>query len=429
MQKIILLLKMAARNIVKYGRRSVQSAAAVFLGVFFVGLAGAFMSGFASGITRELITEGGHVVITAPGYAERREMMPLNRLIPGVEAARRELANAAPGVNAFASLYAPGLVSRGGKPEDTLEGESTTVLCAGIMPFAAGIANPAVSSVRDRVKAGRFFGPAGDRGIVLSDKTATTIGAVPGNTVIFLCSDAFGSFSMIELPLLGVFSADAFAGEFSCLMDLESLQSATGAADEAAQITAYAIDGAGALLEPRKAAAPVRAIEAKAIGMGLAAERWDAASGSVTAMINFVGVFMVISYVLFGVVAVVGIMNSILLSVQDRVRDFGTLRAIAFSGNGVSAIIIVEALLLGAGASLLGTLAAWGVSGYFQVHCIDLSYMSEVTAAYPAEIRTVTDPLQFLLSFVAGALIPVIASLYPVGMIRKMSIREALGFV
>ena len=432
-----LFIKMAARNLVKYGRRSAQSAAAIFLGIFFVALAGAFMSGFSFRIIQDFIAAQGHIVVTAPGYAERREMMPLNRLIQGAEAARLRFESAAPGVSAFASLYAAGLVSKGGKPE-TVPGEaaasgnteSTAVLCAGVMPYAAGAANPAFDSVRGGVTSGRFFGGSGDRGIVLSETTAMDIGAEPGDMVIFLCADAYNSFNMIELPLLAVFAGDEYSREFSCIMDLESMQLATGVEDAAAQIAAYAMNDGGMPLEPRNAASRVAAVETAAAGLGLSPERWDSASGTIASMIAFLDAFIVITYVLFAVVAVVGIMNSILLSVQDRVRDFGTLRAIAFTGRGVSAIIAMETLLLGAFASLLAVLAAWGASAYFERHGIPLGNMLEgVWSSYPAELNTRTDLRQLFMSFAAGTLIPILAALYPMGMIRKMSIREALGFV
>lgn len=437
MRGMTLYLKMAARNIIKYGRRSLQSAAAIFFGVFFVALMGAFMAGLAARISQDFITGEGHVVAMAPGYAERRDMMPLNRLVGGAGAACQALRSAAPGIVAFASLYAPGLVSRGGRPGDArMAGDpaaadgSAAVLCAGVMPYFEGAVNPALGSVRQRLTAGRFFEKSGQRGMILSDKKASAIGASPGDTVIFLCSDKFSSFSLIELTLLAVFSGDEFSAEYTCLMDLASLQLVTGAEDEAAQIAAFAVDAGGSPLEARKAAEPVRALEARAVELGLAAERWDAASGVMTSMLSFLDTFMVIAYVLFAIVAVVGITNSILLSVQDRMRDFGTLRAIAFTGGGVCAIIAVETLLLGAGASFLGTLAAWGASAYFQSHGIPIAHLaSEVGAAFPAELNTVTEPLRLLTSFTAGTLIPVLAALYPMELVRKMSVREALGFI
>jgi hypothetical protein len=106
----------------------------------------------------------------------------------------------------------------------------------------------------------------------------------------------------------------------------------------------------------------------------------------------------------------VGIMNSILLSVQDRIRDFGTLRAIAFTGHGASAIIAVEALLLGACASFLAVMAAWGVSAYFERHGIPLGNALEgVWSSYPSELNTRTDFRQLIMSFAAGTIIPVLA--------------------
>ena len=437
MRNIALFVKMAARTMVKNRRRSAQSAAAVFIGVFFVALAGAFLSGFAFRITQDFVTAGGHVVVMAPGYAERREMMPLNRLIPRAGEAAQALGSAAPDVSAFASLYAAGLVSEGGEPEDAAgdgaalpENRSEGVLCAGVTPYAANGINPALESLRDRIASGRFFDGPGERGIILSDTKASAIGVEPGNTVIFLCSDAFGSFSMIELPLLAVFTADEYSEEFSCLIDLGSMQQVTGAEDAAAQIALYAMDGAGQPLEPRDAEATVRAVEAAAIGLGLSPERWDTASGTIGAMVGFLDAFMAIAYVLFAVVAVVGITNSILLSVQDRIRDFGTLRAIAFTGRGVSAIIAMEALLLGACASFLAVLAAWGASAFFERHGIPMGQlMKGVWSAFPTELNTRTNVGQLLGSFAAGTIIPVLAALYPMGMVRKMSIREALGFV
>jgi ABC-type antimicrobial peptide transport system permease subunit len=48
---------------------------------------------------------------------------------------------------------------------------------------------------------------------------------------------------------------------------------------------------------------------------------------------------------------------------------------------------------------------------------------------FPAELNTAVDPLRLLVSFAAGALIPVLAALYPMAMVARMSIREALRFV
>ena len=430
MRTLVLFVKMAARNAAKYRRRSVQSAAAIFLGVLFVALAGAFLAGFAFRLTQNFIERQGHVVVTAPGYAERSEMMPLDRLIPRAVEARASIESAAPGTTAFPALYAPGLVSRGGPSDETAPGESEGVVCAGVTPWSVDAINPALGSVHRRITSGRFFEGPADPGMILADTTAAAIGVSPGDRVIFLGSDVYGSFSMIELPLLAVFAADEYAEEWSCVVDLPSLQAVTGTGDAAAQMAVYATDTDGIPLEPRAAAGSVRSVEAAAGALGLVARPWDAASGSISAMMGFLDSFMVIAYVLFAVVAIVGITNSILLSVQDRIRDFGTLRAIAFTSGGVSTIIAVEALLLGACASFLAVLAAGGASLYFEHHGIPMGrFLQGVWTSFPSELTTLTNPVQLLVSFAAGTLTPVLAALYPAGVVRAMSIRQALGFV
>ncbi len=435
--KTALFVKMAARNILKYRRRSLQSAAAIFLGVFFVMLAGAFISGMSADMITNFITMEGHAVVRTSGYAERREMMPLDRLIPRSEEARKAFRSEAPRVNAFASLFAPGLVSKGGKPGEepdapgVSESQSAVVLCAGVMPFDEGAFNPALDDVRKKLTAGRFFQGSSDRGMVLSGKAASTIGVSPGDTVIFLCSDKYDSFNMIELPLLGVFRMDEYSAEFSCVMDLPSMQVVTGVEDEAAQIAVYAMDREGVPTPPSQAEGAVHAAASKAVGLGLELEPWNDASKSTAAIMGFLDASMAIMYVMFAVVAVVGITNSILLSVQDRIRDFGTLRAISFTGSGVTAIIAVEATLLGMAASLLGAFLAWGISAYFQLHGIPLPHNIGAIqpGLYPQVIRPVMEPGRLLAGIVVGTLVPLLAALPPMLMVKKMSIREALAFL
>ncbi len=111
----------------------------------------------------------------------------------------------------------------------------------------------------------------------------------------------------------------------------------------------------------------------------------------------------------------VGITNSILLSVQDRVRDFGTLRAIAFTGGGIGAIIAFEAILLGLAASLIGGFSAWGISAYFQFHGIPLPHNLNAIQPgfYSQVIRPFMDPGELLTGIVVRTLIPLLAALPP----------------
>ncbi len=237
MRSLALFLRMAVRNMATYKRRSLQTAVTVFLGIFFVALADAFMVGFAAGITRDFITEGGHVVAAAPGYAERREMMPLDRLIAGADRAAEVLRAVRKDIRVFASLGAAGLVTRGARPADpvTEQTESSVVLCVGVAPEPSGSPNPATDQVRKRMESGRFL-TGTEPGMVLARKTAQEIGAGVGDMVVFLCSDKYSGFSAIELPLVGVVDSDSSFAGVTCYVDLESMRTVLGAPGEAAQL-------------------------------------------------------------------------------------------------------------------------------------------------------------------------------------------------
>lgn len=57
--------------------------------------------------------------------------------------------------------------------------------------------------------------------------------------------------------------------------------------------------------------------------------------------------------------AILGILNTMLMSVLERTRDFGILRAIGWSRRRVIRLILLEALALSAGSAALGVVAAW----------------------------------------------------------------------
>jgi putative ABC transport system permease protein len=61
-------------------------------------------------------------------------------------------------------------------------------------------------------------------------------------------------------------------------------------------------------------------------------------------------------------VAAIGITNTMLMSVLERVREIGIMKALGARDSQVQAIFLMEGALIGAVGSLLGLAAAWGVS-------------------------------------------------------------------
>jgi putative ABC transport system permease protein len=64
------------------------------------------------------------------------------------------------------------------------------------------------------------------------------------------------------------------------------------------------------------------------------------------------------------VIGAIGMLNTMVMSVAERVRELGVLRAIGWPRRRVMSLIVCEALLLGAGGAIIGVLAAMALT-YF----------------------------------------------------------------
>ncbi len=100
--------------------------------------------------------------------------------------------------------------------------------------------------------------------------------------------------------------------------------------------------------------------------------------------------------------SLVGMLNTMLMSVSERTREFGVLRAIGWKRARMVWMIVGESLLMGVAGALLGGIAAWALVGL-------LSGWGRTSLLVPERIA-----LSALLPAVVGAVLAaVVGSLYP----------------
>ena len=128
------------------------------------------------------------------------------------------------------------------------------------------------------------------------------------------------------------------------------------------------------------------------------------------------------------VVAGVGIMNTMLTSLMERVREIGILKALGMQKRTVLGIFLNEALIIGLLGSVFGIL-----TGSALALSIDQLGLLEnfTTGTYNTvlgeiSIRPVFDISLFIYSFIFGISISVIFGLYPAWRAAKMNPVEAL---
>jgi len=115
------------------------------------------------------------------------------------------------------------------------------------------------------------------------------------------------------------------------------------------------------------------------------------------------------------VVAGLGMVNTLSMSVLERVREIGVLRATGMSSRQVWGMVVIEAGLLGLASALVGALVGVGVG-------------SLLVAWSSSGLFGAFEPpwLSIVLAVLFGVLISIAAAIYPAGLASRQSMVQAL---
>jgi hypothetical protein len=120
-------------------------------------------------------------------------------------------------------------------------------------------------------------------------------------------------------------------------------------------------------------------------------------------------------------VTVIGIANSMLMSVTERFRDIGTMRCLGALSSFVRTLFLVEAAFMGGVGGTLGALAG----ALFTLVTYLVPYGAALVLGAVAE-RPVELALAALVAVVSGVLLSLLAALYPASAAARMVPADAL---
>ena len=124
--------------------------------------------------------------------------------------------------------------------------------------------------------------------------------------------------------------------------------------------------------------------------------------------------------------AAVGIVNAMLMSVHERTREIGTIRAMGMRRDGVVRLFLLEGLALGIVAAALGVLVGGAMVLYWagvgiRMNTVTLAWLAGGDFLYPRlELPSVVR------AAVAIIAISTLASIYPAYAASRLEPREAL---
>jgi putative ABC transport system permease protein len=114
------------------------------------------------------------------------------------------------------------------------------------------------------------------------------------------------------------------------------------------------------------------------------------------------------------IIALFGIVNTLILSIVERTREIGMLRAVGMSRRQLASMVRIEALVV----ALLGTLVGMGFGLVVAFALIRPILNDGLTASFPL--------VQMVLILVVGIVLGVVASLVPAWRANRMNILDSL---
>jgi putative ABC transport system permease protein len=400
-----MLLSIAVRNLIRQRTRALLTLASVGIGVVSLILAAGFIDDILFQLREATIhSQLGHFEVFAPGYVDAGRREPLAHTLADSRAAI-EAMRAIPGVATIAPrLSFSGLLSNGRA--------DATVIIEGIDPGAEAAIGTAVTTI-----AGKSLEAASGPAVVVGEGVAHALKLRIGATVTVLASTREGALNTMDAPLAGIFR--------SPFKDYDERAVRIRLRDAQDLVASDSVNSLAVLLRPGASVDEAVSTAQRALPPGRYDVRpwWELADFYQGTASLYRRQFMVLLTIVAAMV-LLGVANSVNMSLHERQSEFGTVRALGYGAGAVFRQIIVESAVLGAAAALLGIvlglLLAWAISAIG----IDMPPPPNSDIGYRAAIRVSFSNVA--LAAAIGVLAAVIGALLPARRLSRMPIVDAL---
>ncbi len=349
--------KLSWRNIWRNPRRTTVILTAIVIGVWTMLVMAALMRGISEGMIRNAVsTMTGDIQIHAKGY---RSDPVVDHSIADIPQLKQALSAALPEGSHYAFRVRVNAVVNNAR-------HSGGMTMAGIVPADEA----KVSFIGpDAAVEGRYLTEEDKNGILIGRALADKFETRLGNKLVLMSQDATGEIASRAFRIIGIYKAEMEATEKQFgFVNINAARKMLKLGNGISEVCIALPDGHDA--------GPTAAALKAALDDGFEVHTWREILSAVTAYLELFDGFMVLWYVVIFIAMGFGIVNTTLMSVFERMREFGVLKALGMKPLWIVRGVLAESffmLLLGAA---LGNLLSVATTAAFAANGIDLSSLA-----------------------------------------------------
>lgn len=421
------ILKMATRNLARFGRRTLLTSTLITLGIvsvlLFVSVAGSFKAMMIGQFTDAVL---GHLEVHRRGYVASIDTLPLNlNMQPEMLEKIGQALKASAEIEAYSERVKLGAMFSNFT-------ETTSIRINGIDPVREVATTPLLPG---RIIEGSKTGPLLNPGeILIPVLLARGMKVKTGDTVVLVATNREGSVNGKTFTVRAILESVTGPSGRDGYIRIEDARGLLRMAQpEVSEIAIRLRNPAqldrvhAQLSQELTGAAPgpkSGGMADKGGGSGLEVHTWASLSpfSNIANMIDLLTIFIKIMLVS---IVLISVMNVMVMAVYERVREIGTISAIGTPPGRILSLFLTEGLLLGLGGTALGIVISIGAIYALNVWKLTFDFGQQQGLVLSPAIGA-TDVAIIAAMVVLMALL---ASLQPAWKASRMDPVRALGHV
>jgi len=395
------MIQFILKGILRDKNRSLLPIIIVALGVTLT----VFLSGYLAGVFQDIIHqnarfETGHVKIMSRAFAENKEQMPIDLALLEVDELQVSLTKSYPEVEWVKRIKFGGLLDIADEKGNT-KGQGPASVMA-ISLFTKNSQEAQRLNIEQALKSGKIPSKQGE--ILIAHDFSEKLEVAIGDEITYVGSTMYGSMTFQNFIVSGtVHFGTAGFDRGAVVMDISDAQTLLDMENGATEILGYFESGQ---YDSEKAFEITNEFNQKYASSDdeFAPEIFSLEQqnnlGDMLAYSNYMSQFIVI--ILIFAMSVV-LWNTGLLGGLRRYKEYGIRLALGESKGSIYRKSIIEAILIGAIGSTIGTLLGLLATFYMQEVGLDISeMMSQSSMLMLSTLRAKMIPSQFYIGFIPG---------------------------